>query len=75
MKIHFEKGTYTINALKTIPEFAKAGNSVIAHGPGLSRKNEAFAFTSETEFRNWIGKHTIGKQLELLFKKIAKART
>jgi hypothetical protein len=74
MNIHFKKGTYTINALETIREFAKASNSVIVHGPGLSKKNEAFAFSSETEFRTWIRKQNIGKQLEPLFKQLAKAR-
>jgi hypothetical protein len=74
MKIHFGKETYTIDALKAIPEFAKADNSVIAHGPGLSKKKEAFAFTSERGFRDWLGKQPIGKQLEGLFKQLAKAR-
>jgi hypothetical protein len=74
MKIHFGKETYTIDELEAIPEFAKAENSVIAHGSGLSKKKEAFAFTSEREFKAWIVKQPIGEKLEGMFKQLAKAR-
>jgi hypothetical protein len=75
MKIHFNGKTYTIDELKALPEFAKAGDSVIAHGPGLSTNDEAFAFTTEPELKDWVEKQPIGKQLEGLFEKLGKART
>ena len=74
MNIHFNGGTYTIDELKAMPEFAKDRNSVIAHGPGLSKEEEAFAFATESEFKDWVEKQPSGKQLEGLFEKLVQAR-
>jgi len=75
MNIHFDKKTYTPDDLQAVTEFSQAPDSVIAHGPGLSKDHEAFAFASESEFRGWIAKQPIGNQLNETFNKLATARS
>jgi hypothetical protein len=74
MKINFNKKQLELSELKNDSKFSKSKNSVIAYGPGLSKKDEAFAFSTEKEFLKWSAKLDVGPGIASKQKDIVKAR-